>query len=231
MRSRKNKVSFTLIEFGFFLIILSVSFLIYQNHRIENKKEEDIKLEKQFEQSIESENEVSQYRREKKVSSGKEIANATNAVITDVTDEIQNSAIGVIRIDKIGIVLPIFEDASTKSLMDGVGIVENTDLPSSKENTITVLAGHRGGRNEDQTFLNIDKLEKGDEIKITKNKEILYYAVIGQEIIEPTDWKKFTREENKTKLFLMSCYPYPQNYQRLLVKAKLIKNIENKDMN
>ena len=71
----------------------------------------------------------------------------------------------LIRIDKIGIVLPILDNVSDQSLIEGVGIVEDTDLPSSKENTITVLAGHRGGRNEEQTFLNIDKLEQGDEIK------------------------------------------------------------------
>lgn len=231
MRSRKNKGSAILLAFGTFLIILSASFLIHQNHRIENKKEEGINLEKQFEKSIKSENENSHDRKAEKSSSSKEVATTTNAVITDVADEIQNSAIGVIRIDKIGIVLPIFEDASNESLLDGAGIVENTDPPSSKEKTVTVLAGHRGGRNEEQTFLNINKLEEGDEIKITTKEETLHYKVIGREVIEPTDWSKFTREKGKTKLFLISCHPYPQNHQRLLVRAELIKNIENEDMN
>lgn len=69
----------------------------------------------------------------------------------------------------------------------------------------------------------MDKLEKGDEIKVTTKEETLYYKVIGQEVTEPTGWSKFIREEEKTKLFLMSCHSYPQNYQRLLVKAELVK--------
>ncbi|MFX4065423.1 class C sortase [Enterococcus faecalis] len=157
-----------------------------------------------------------------------------NTSITSISDtgkdeiaEEYLSAIGVVRVDKIGVVLPILENASNQSLLEGAGIVEGTDLPSSKENIITVLAGHRGGGNEEQTFLNIDKLEKGDEIKVTTKEETLYYEVVGQEVIEPTDWSKFTREEGKTKLFLMSCHPYPKNYQRLLVKAELIKEAQN----
>ncbi len=85
-----------------------------------------------------------------------------------------------------------------------------------------MLAGHRGGRNGDQSFLNIDKLEKDDEIKITTREQIFCYKVIGQEIIEPTDWNKFMREEGKTKLYLISCHPYPQNYQRIIVEAELV---------
>lgn len=148
-----------------------------------------------------------------------------NTLIKSDADKISSSALGVIRIDKIGVAIPIFDNANNKSLKEGAGIVEGTDLPSSKENTITVLAGHRGGRNENQSFLNIHKLEQGDEIKTTTKEEILYYKVTEQEIIEPTDWSKFTKEEGKTKLFLMSCHPYPQNYQRLLVKAELIRDI------
>lgn len=111
-------------------------------------------------------------------------------------------------------------------MLEGSGIVEDTDIPTSEGNTITVLAGHRGGINETQSFLNIDKLENGDKLKITTREEELYYKVVYKEVIEPTDWSKFTREEGKTKLFLMACHPYPKNDKRLLVKAELIKNNE-----
>lgn len=104
---------------------------------------------------------------------------------------------GVLRIDKIKVVIPVKTNASKKSLTQGAGLVKNTDLPTSKADTTTVLAGHRGGRNESLSFINIDKLEKDDEIKITTREEELYYKVIGQEVIEPNDWSKFTREEGK----------------------------------
>lgn len=221
-----------LIYIGFFLMLFSTGFLIYQKERLENKKEEAIHLEKEFvQESTSKQNQIQD--KKAKEEKKEDTATSTNAPVRNEADKItlSASAIGVIRIDKIGIVLPILDNVSDQSLIEGVGIVEDTDLPSSKENTITVLAGHRGGRNEEQTFLNIDKLEQGDEIKITTKEEILYYKVVGQEVIEPTDWGKFAREEGKTKLFLMSCHPYPQNYQRLLVKAERIKDTKGTDAN
>lgn len=223
-RNQTKKSGILLIYCGIFLIVLSTGFLIYQNQRLEEKKEETIHLETHLTQDIKTKQGEEQ--EEKKEERKEEIATPTNTPLNDEEDEITSSAIGVIRIDKIGIVLPILDNASSQSLIEGAGIVEDTDLPSSKGNTITVLAGHRGGRNENQTFLNINKLEQGDEIKVTTKEDILYYKVVGQEVIEPTDWSKFTREEGKTKLFLISCHPYPQNYQRLLIKAELIKDTE-----
>ncbi|MDU1832547.1 MAG: hypothetical protein E6786_05405 [Finegoldia magna] len=47
----------------------------------------------------------------------------------------------------------------------------------------------------------------------------------GYEIIEPDDWSRFIKEEDKSKLYLMSCHPYPYDSQRLLIKSKLIKSV------
>lgn len=225
-RNSTNKNGRLLIYTGLVLISLSTGFLIYQNNRLESKKEEAIKLET----LLTKENDLKVNTTKNKGAEKKNENTSITSISDTGKDEIAEeylSAIGVVRVDKIGVVLPILENASNQSLLEGAGIVEGTDLPSSKENIITVLAGHRGGGNEEQTFLNIDKLEKGDEIKVTTKEETLYYEVVGQEVIEPTDWSKFTREEGKTKLFLMSCHPYPKNYQRLLVKAKLIKEAQN----
>lgn len=143
----------------------------------------------------------------------------------DGDDEIIiSNAIGYIEINKLGVTLPIFSGTSKKELRQGVGIVESTDYPTDEKNILSVIAGHRGGYNGEQSFLNIHKLEQGDQINITTKEKILTYEVVGQDVIESTDWSKFIREENKTKLMLMSCHPYPQNYQRLLVKAELIKS-------
>lgn len=132
------------------------------------------------------------------------------------------NALGVIRIDKIDVVLPIFDNTSKKNLLLGVGVVKTTDPPSTEKNTITVLAGHRGSGKGLDFFLHINKLEPGDEIKITTRKQVLYYKVMGDEVVEPDDWSRFIREEDKTKLYLMSCHPYPKNNKRLLVKTELV---------
>jgi len=209
-KERKDYLSKSLIGIGLILIVFAIAFLVLNKKRIEFKKEASINLESQMKEELPS---LENYEKEEQPD--------------EVKDTIKDTAIGVLRIDKIGVITPISENTSKQSLLAGSGIVEGTDIPTSKDNTITVLAGHRGGRNETQSFLNIDKLEIGDELKITTREEELYYKVVDKEVIEPTDWSKFTREEGKTKLFLMACHPYPKNDKRLLIKSELIRSDEN----
>lgn len=223
LNSKKGKV---LIYLGVILLFASTSFLIHQRERLKSKKEEVIRLEENLLQDV-AINQSTPQKLKSDVEKKEETIPEIGTEKSHNADEITSFSLGVIRIDEIGVILPIKEDASQESLIDGVGIVEGTDFPSSKKETITVLAGHRGGRNEELSFLNIDELEEGDEIKITTTEEILYYSVVGQEVIEANDWSKFIREEGKIKLFLMSCHPYPQYYQRLLVKADLVESITN----
>ena len=129
--------------------------------------------------------------------------------------------IGYIEIKKINLLLPIFNSTGSDELREGSGIVEGTDKPSSKGGTTSVIAGHRGGFNEDRSFLNIDKLKKGENIFIETDKEQLKYTVVGKKIIKNDDWSQFYREKDKSKLILMTCHPYPTNRERLLVISEL----------
>lgn len=212
----KNRI-FTIL--GALLIICS-AFWIFSIKQNENKKRADaLEAEKQFVQSISND--------EKKDAPG-EAANRTSYDVEEddiERDDIQSDkAIGVLRIDKLNLLAQVFDNTESGSLYDGVGVIESTDLPSSKPGTTCAIAGHRGGVNEELSFLNIDKLEIGDEIKITTKDEVLVYKVTGSEIIEPDDWSKFTRDEDKSKLVLMTCHPYPTDKERLLVYADLQTN-------
>lgn len=212
----KNRI-FTIL--GALLIICSALWIlsIKQN---ENKKRADaLEVEKNFEQSISLD--------EKKDESQEDI----NLTLDDAKEDgverdviKSDKAIGVLRIDKLNLLAQVFDNTESDSLYDGVGIIESTDLPSSKPGTTCAIAGHRGGVNEELSFLNIDKLEFGDEIKITTKDEVLVYKVTGSEIIEPDDWSIFTRDEDKSKLVLMTCHPYPTDKERLLVYADLQTN-------
>lgn len=212
----KNRI-FTIL--GALLIICSALWIlsIKQN---ENKKRADaLEVEKNFEQSISLD--------EKKDESQEDI----NLTLDDAKEDgverdviKSDKAIGVLRIDKLNLLAQVFDNTESGSLYDGVGVIESTDLPSSKPGTTCAIAGHRGGVNEELSFLNIDKLEFGDEIKITTKDEVLVYKVTGSEIIEPDDWSKFTREEDKSKLVLMTCHPYPTDKERLLVYSELQTN-------
>lgn len=206
---------------GTILMFGSLIFMYSVNLNTVERKIKITQLEKKFEQEIvvNSENNAKQGN-----INSTEIIDDENSILSDdeIWNTFENSIVGILRINEIDVVLPIFKDTSKKSLSAGIGILEESDLISGEKNKMTVLAGHRGGRNGEQSFLNIDKLKKNDEIKITTKEQIFCYKVIGQKIIESTDWNKFTRENDKTKLYLMSCHPYPQNYQRIIVDAELV---------
>ncbi len=127
-----------------------------------------------------------------------------------------DTLIGFVEIDKLGISLPIYPGTTDYELAMGVGIVESTDIPSAEPSSISVLAGHRGGRNMEQTFYRIDRLETGDEIRVLIGTEQLVYRVTQSIIIADNDWSHFTRIETP-RLMLMSCHPYPTNEERYLV--------------
>ena len=208
-----------LMLYGCTLMFVSLFFTCFINFESAKNKKIATELEKKFEREILLNDEDVLH---KKKNLAKEDFDLEKKIDNDIfIYDLDDSVVGVLRIDKINIVLPIFKDINKKNLSKGVGILETTDQITLEKNKITVLAGHRGGKNNTSLFFNIDKLEINDEIKITTRENIFYYKVTGQEIIKSNDWSKFIREETKTKLFLMSCHPYPKNYQRLLIKAEL----------
>ena len=207
---------------GKFLILLGISLLLIGAAipvKVHLKKEKQKKVALAMEEAMLKEASKKKAAAKKPAAAEKDAGAAKSLQEDAITYE---NALGVIRIDKIDVVLPIFDNTSKKNLLLGVGVVKTTDPPSTEKNTITVLAGHRGSGKGLDFFLHINKLEPGDEIKITTRKQVLYYKVMGNEVVEPDDWSRFIREEDKTKLYLMSCHPYPKNNKRLLVKTELV---------
>lgn len=201
------------IILGIVLILFSAIYFVSIKHNQEIKREDALKVEKEFQNIIE-EDESAVIDEEKDDKSEDDTE--------PVADEIRSEkAVAVIRIDKLKLLAQVFDNTDRATLYEGVGIIETTDLPSSQLGTTCAIAGHRGGVNEDLSFLNIDQLIVGDEIKVTTKDEVLVYKVTGSEVIEPDDWSKFTRDEKKSRLILMTCHPYPKNDKRLLVYAEL----------
>ena len=215
-RNNKKRGKFYII-IGLVFILAGMSVIGYQKLRLSNRNKaaKDLEGKMRARAIVNKKPEVLYFNEDdiKEV----EIVEAPEEDLLEKED-----ALAVIRIDKLDILLPIYPTTSDKYLRDGVGVIETTDKPVSEAGTTCALAGHRGGYNEDDSFLHIDKLEEGDEIKITSAEEVLTYKVYEKEIIKPDDWSKFNREEEKTKLVLMTCHPYPYDYERLLVKAYLV---------
>ena len=220
MKRKNNRGKFYII-IGLLFIIAGISFIGYQKYRLDqrNKAAKDLEVRMQAKASENKKQDVIGFNMDE----SKDETTDTEIVDEGDTDLLdKEDALAVIRIDKLDILLPIYPSTREKYLRDGVGIIETTDKPVSEAGTTCALAGHRGGYNEEDSFLHIDKLEEGDEIKITTTEEGWTYKVYEKEIIKPDDWSKFNREEGKTKLVLMTCHPYPYDYERLLVKAYLV---------
>lgn len=214
MLKKKNRDTYLFFQYLGILLIVSSSICIgcYKLRTLERRKI----IEQEKEEFIKKSNEEM----------GQDIydSQTTNSVNEDKDEQkLKSNAIGYIEIKKINIILPIFKGTSNEILRDGVGVLEEMDTPTDEKNSLSVIAAHRGGYNGEQTFLNIDKLEKGDKINIITDSKELIYRVIDQEVIEKTDWSKFIREEDKSKLILITCHPYPKNTQRLLVKSELVE--------
>lgn len=235
---------------GFILIISSILVFVHQKNKVDGIQKESRSLEEEFENKIKEKNISDKNISKKKKDDIRKESLRKNALSSESYDGDESDAmdkvkvsdreksvstkvgiknkglreidtLGVLRIDKLGILLPIFSDTSNKNLSRGVGILSGSDEVSSENGRVTVFAGHRGGRNESQSFLKVDRLKNGDKIKITTADEVLYYKVVGSEIIEKNDWSRFVPESEKNIIYLLTCHPYPYDFKRLIIKAEL----------
>lgn len=134
----------------------------------------------------------------------------------DLYDEDMFAAI---EIPKLELVIPIFLGATDDILNKGIGQVEGSSLPVGGSSTHTVLSGHRGMGTK-AMFRNVDELNAGDVFYIHTLDETLTYEVFDQNVIYPDETDSLEIEDNKDLATLLTCHPYRQNYQRLLVYAE-----------
>ena len=94
--------------------------------------------------------------------------------------------------------------------------------------TAEKLAGVIKQTQDKYTFYNLDKVKKGDIIKIKLEDEVLVeYTVINSEIVNPEALQDILNEQtDKYLLKLITCTPLGTDKQRLIVTAeKTISNV------
>ena len=141
-----------------------------------------------------------------------------------VTD---NDMIGYLKIDCIGVELPIYHGTSDKVLSKGVGHLEGSSLPVGGENTHCIMSAHRGLPSA-KLFTDLDRLEIGDTFQIIVLDQVLTYQVDYIEVIEPTDISDLQIIEGGDYCTLFTCTPYGINTHRLLVRGIRIETIKEK---
>ncbi len=121
-----------------------------------------------------------------------------------------------IEIPSINVDAPIFQGDNWDQLKKGVGQHIGSALPGVDGNL--VLSAHNDIFG--QIFRFLDKLNPGDEIIVSTNRQTYTYVVRDIQVVEPTDvWVMAPTEHASTTL--ISCYPYLVNNKRIIVFADL----------
>lgn len=136
---------------------------------------------------------------------------------------LEDNLFGFIEIPKMDITLGIYLGATKQNMASGAVHLTETSMPLGGENTNAVIAAHRGTRAHGDMFREIQKLEKGDIVKITNPWETLEYQVTETEIILPTDLERIKIFEGRDMVTLVTCHPYGNNTHRYLVYCDRVK--------
>ena len=135
-----------------------------------------------------------------------------------------SNILGYIEIPKAKISLTIYHGVKDNVLQKGVGHVRESSLPIGTVNQNSMLMGH-SGLPVSKIFTNLEKLKKGDYIKITVLDRKLYYRITETEIIDPDDViDRLKIEEGKDLITLVTCTPYGVNSHRLIIHAEREKD-------
>jgi sortase A len=127
--------------------------------------------------------------------------------------------IGIIKIDKIGLTLPILNGASSSNLKAGACFVKGTTKIGSIGNA--AIAAHRS-HTYGRFFNRLNELNTGDEVSILEGDKTLVYKVYEKLIVEPEDTSVLNRNKTDRVLTLITCDPIIHPTHRLIIHAKQI---------
>jgi sortase A len=140
----------------------------------------------------------------------------------------EGQPIGEIDIDKINVHWAFVEGVQLTDLAKGPGHYPGTPLPGQFGNAS--IAGHR--TTHGAPFYRLDELRKGDRIKIRTYAGTFTYEVNEDPFpVQPTQYSVVgppQGNEPKVELTLTTCNPRYSASQRLIVKARLLRNISSK---
>ena len=123
---------------------------------------------------------------------------------------------GIVKIPKIGVKLPIYHGSSQEVLAYGAGHLYGTDLPVGGKTRHAVVTAHTGLPNATM-FDDLVEVKKGDFFYFDVQGETLRYKVFRISVVDPHDIRLLQREKGRDLATLLTCTPYGVNTQRLLV--------------
>lgn len=195
----KNKKIKLIINIGILIIFIMglfiTSSILYLNYK---GKEREKALIKEYENSLNINDNTSDSLREEKKNTNKE------------------NIWGLLEIKKINLLSPIVEGVSEENLKYSIAHFENSSLPDEEGNC--VLGAHNNVYGS--IFENLNELEVGDIIELNYKNKVYKYKVFTKKVIEPTDFTLLEKGEGK-EITLVTCTNRAKN--RLVVKGILIE--------
>lgn len=134
---------------------------------------------------------------------------------------------GVLRIPKIQVHLPVYHGTSAKVLEEGVGHLYGSSFPTGGEGTHSVFSSHRGLPSK-TLFTDLDQMQEGDLFFLDILGEEMAYRVEEILTVEPEETDALEIIPGKDYVTLVTCTPYGINSHRLLVRGERI-SWEEKD--
>jgi sortase A len=112
-----------------------------------------------------------------------------------------DAALGVLRIPKFGLVVPVFEGTDDLALNRGVGRIAGTANLLDESGNVGI-AGHRDG-----FFRGLKDIQVGDAIELQTFDGEVEYVVRNTEIVAPKDTRVLA-PTGRRELTLVTCYPF-----------------------
>lgn len=118
--------------------------------------------------------------------------------------------VALLRIDSVGLEVPVFADLNGHNLNRGAGLIAGSASPDSDGNV--AIAAHRDG-----FFRALKDIVIGDIIEIKSLSRRRLYRVTGLSIVKPTDIRPL-QNTGVPVVTLVTCYPFyfagpaPQRY-------------------
>lgn len=131
--------------------------------------------------------------------------------------EVEVDAIALLEIPKIGLKVAVAEGTSDDIISHAVGHFTETAQPGKVGNF--ALVGHRNFTTG-EFFLKINKLQPGDEVKVTTYDNTYVYKVTSQQVVNPEDVHVLNPTPTPT-ITLVTCTW--DGSERLVVKGELVK--------
>ena len=135
--------------------------------------------------------------------------NITYDKVEDVWDD---SVLGILTIEKIGLKATVKEGTTDEILLNYIGHIEET---ATYDGNIGLAGHNRGYKNS--YFARINELEEGDIVTYKTKFYTRQYKVDDLQVIYETDWS-LLRNTEENKITMITCIANKKN-QRLCVQA------------